>query len=73
VIVELANGMKVEVEIQNTGQKIPFRRGVPVHVHFPSDALRVLSLGPVEHRKDEVADAGGDRAQPPSRTVGASG
>jgi len=43
LIVRLATGSAVQVLIQNTGDKIPYSQGSPVHAHFPVEALRVLT------------------------------
>jgi spermidine/putrescine transport system ATP-binding protein len=43
LIVRLATGAAVQVLIQNNGEDIPYTQGTPVHVHLPTEALRVLT------------------------------
>ena len=43
LIVRLATGQVIQALIQNSGDEIPFVQGTPVHVHFPTEALRVLT------------------------------
>ncbi len=45
VIVNLAPGERIQSWIQNEGGTVPFESGMPVTVHFPPDALRVLTQG----------------------------
>jgi spermidine/putrescine transport system ATP-binding protein len=43
VLVRLAHGEQVTALVQDTGQAPPYKQGDHVHVHFPPDALRVLT------------------------------
>ncbi|MGQ0669443.1 MAG: ABC transporter ATP-binding protein [Actinomycetota bacterium] len=42
VIVHLAHGETLQAWVQNLGEALPFQQGVPVAVHLPVEALRVL-------------------------------
>ena len=46
VIVRLATGASVQVSLANTGEADTYRQGMPVAVHLPADALRVLASSP---------------------------
>ncbi|HEY7660028.1 MAG TPA: ABC transporter ATP-binding protein [Actinomycetota bacterium] len=43
VIVHLAPGQTLQAWVQNQGEGLPYTQGQPVAVHFPPDALRVLT------------------------------
>jgi spermidine/putrescine transport system ATP-binding protein len=43
VLVRLAHGEQVTALVQDTGEAPPYKQGDHVHVHFPPDALRVLT------------------------------
>ena len=45
VIANLAPGERIQAWIQNEGGTVPYASGMPVAVHFPREALRVLSHG----------------------------
>jgi spermidine/putrescine transport system ATP-binding protein len=45
VIANLAPGERIQAWIQNEGGTVPYESGMPVAVHFPPEALRVLSHG----------------------------
>ncbi|MFL5736081.1 MAG: ABC transporter ATP-binding protein [Actinomycetota bacterium] len=42
VIVRLAPGETLQAWVQNTGTSLPYDQGVPVAVHLPAEAVRVL-------------------------------
>jgi spermidine/putrescine transport system ATP-binding protein len=42
VIVRLAPGETLQAWVQNTGLSLPYDQGMPVSVHLPSEAVRVL-------------------------------
>jgi spermidine/putrescine transport system ATP-binding protein len=43
VMINLAPGQRLQAWVQNQGQDLGFAQGTPVAVHFPIDALRVLT------------------------------
>jgi spermidine/putrescine transport system ATP-binding protein len=43
LIVRLATGQSIQTLLQNTGDEVPYTQGTAVQVHFPADALRVLT------------------------------
>jgi spermidine/putrescine transport system ATP-binding protein len=45
VIVRAATGESLQALVQNTGKGIAFEQGMPVQLHLPQDALRVLPSG----------------------------
>jgi spermidine/putrescine transport system ATP-binding protein len=46
VIVRLAPGETIQALIQNQGDDLAYRQGMPVSVHLPPRALRILRSGP---------------------------
>jgi len=42
VIVRLAPGETLQAWVQNTGSSLPYDQGMPVAVHLPAEAVRVL-------------------------------
>jgi spermidine/putrescine transport system ATP-binding protein len=42
VIVRAATGETLQALVQNTGKGVPYEQGMPVQVHLPAEALRVL-------------------------------
>jgi spermidine/putrescine transport system ATP-binding protein len=58
VIVNLAPGDKLQVLLQNEGVALPFQQGMPVAVHLPVDALRVLPQGEVSEEGFSAAARG---------------
>jgi ABC-type Fe3+/spermidine/putrescine transport system ATPase subunit len=42
VIVRLAPGETLQAWVQNTGTSLPYDQGMPVSVHLPAEAVRVL-------------------------------
>jgi spermidine/putrescine transport system ATP-binding protein len=59
VIVNLAPGTKLQVQVANEGDALPFRQGTPVSVHLPPEALRVLPPGEVSEEGFAAAAEGG--------------
>src|ERR671925_405106 len=47
VLVNLAPGEKLQVLVQNEGERLPFQQGTAVAVHLPPEALRVLPQGEI--------------------------
>jgi hypothetical protein len=45
VIVRAATGEPLQALIQNTGKELSYKQGMPVQLHLPVDALRVLPSG----------------------------
>jgi len=45
VIVRAATGEPLQALVQNTGKEISYEQGMPVQLHLPVDALRVLPSG----------------------------
>jgi len=43
LIVRLATGDSMQALLQNSGDEIPYRAGMPVQIHMPPEALRVLA------------------------------
>ena len=58
LLVRLAHGEVVTALVQDTGDGPRYAQGDPVNVHFPPDALRVLT--------DTGAAPAGDDAQAPT-------
>jgi spermidine/putrescine transport system ATP-binding protein len=59
VIVNLAHGERLQAWVQNRGNGFAFDQGTPVAVHFPVEALRVLSV-----EDADVAPIDEEAAQP---------
>jgi spermidine/putrescine transport system ATP-binding protein len=55
VITRLATGETVQVSIANTGEAEAYAQGTPMAVHVPSDALRVLTPGPVVSTRSDLS------------------
>jgi spermidine/putrescine transport system ATP-binding protein len=60
VLVNLAPGDKLQVLVQNEGERLPFQQGTAVAVHLPREALRVLPPGEISE-EGFVAAAQGNR------------
>ena len=60
VLVNLAPGEKLQVLVQNEGERLPFQQGTAVAVHLPAEALRVLPQGEISE-EGFVAAAQGTR------------
>ena len=42
VIVRLAPGETLQAWVQNQGVALPFQQGMPISIHLPAEAVRVL-------------------------------
>jgi len=62
VIVRAATGEPLQALVQNTGKDISYEQGMPVQLHLPVDALRVLpsGIGDAPSLKGEKAEQPGD-------------
>jgi spermidine/putrescine transport system ATP-binding protein len=47
VIVRVATGETLQALVQNTGKEVTYEQGMPVQIHLPAEALRVLPGGEV--------------------------
>jgi spermidine/putrescine transport system ATP-binding protein len=54
VLVRAATGEALQALVQNTGKSTAYDQGMPVQVHLPAEALRVL---PAEDKVEQRADA----------------
>jgi spermidine/putrescine transport system ATP-binding protein len=59
VIVRAATGETLQALVQNTGKGVSYEQGMPVQVHLPADALRVLPAAKPQKGQAETAPAQG--------------
>jgi spermidine/putrescine transport system ATP-binding protein len=59
VIVRAATGETLQALVQNTGKSVSYEQGMPVQVHLPADALRVLPAAKPQEGEAETAPAQG--------------
>jgi spermidine/putrescine transport system ATP-binding protein len=65
VMVRTATGEALQALVQNTGGGIPYEQGIPVQLHLPVDALRVLPSGP-----DDATSLKGEEPDPETVAAG---